>query len=89
MLLTPLPLQSNANQCPCKCISGQNERSVNFNVIYFVSKLSKRQCFGHSGMLSFYIKGNNLEASKKFFKQLKVFTLAESLGGYESLCELP
>ncbi|KAG0730139.1 Cystathionine gamma-lyase [Chionoecetes opilio] len=54
-----------------------------------IPPLSKRQCFGHSGMLSFYIKGNNLEVSKKFFKQLKVFTLAESLGGYESLCELP
>lgn len=52
-------------------------------------ELSRRQCFGQSGMLSFYIKGNNLEVSKKFFKQLKVFTLAESLGGYESLCELP
>ncbi|XP_068200453.1 cystathionine gamma-lyase [Palaemon carinicauda] len=52
-------------------------------------ELAKRQCYGHSGMLSFYIKGNNLEASKKFFKQLKVFTLAESLGGFESLCELP
>lgn len=52
-------------------------------------ELSKRQTFGHSGMLSFYIMGNNLETSKKFFKQLKVFTLAESLGGYESLCELP
>ncbi|XP_042219125.1 cystathionine gamma-lyase-like [Homarus americanus] len=52
-------------------------------------ELSKRQCFGHSGMLSFYIKGNDLETSKKFFKHLKVFTLAESLGGYESLCELP
>ncbi|XP_045624194.2 cystathionine gamma-lyase [Procambarus clarkii] len=52
-------------------------------------ELSKRQCFGQSGMLSFYIKGNDLETSKKFFKQLKVFTLAESLGGYESLCELP
>lgn len=52
-------------------------------------ELFKRQTFGHSGMLSIYIKGNNLEVSKKFFKQLKVFTLAESLGGYESLCELP
>lgn len=52
-------------------------------------ELAKRQCYGHSGMLSFYIKGNNLETSKKFFKQLKVFTLAESLGGFESLCELP
>lgn len=52
-------------------------------------ELAKRQCYGHSGMMTFYIKGNNLEASKKFFKQLKVFTLAESLGGYESLVELP
>ncbi|XP_042872658.1 cystathionine gamma-lyase-like isoform X2 [Penaeus japonicus] len=52
-------------------------------------ELAKRQCYGHSGMLSFYIKGNNLETSRKFFKQLKVFTLAESLGGFESLCELP
>ncbi|KAK3892539.1 hypothetical protein Pcinc_003615 [Petrolisthes cinctipes] len=52
-------------------------------------ELAKRQTFGYSGMLSFYIKGNNLETSKKFFEKLKVFTLAESLGGYESLCELP
>ncbi|KAK4319700.1 hypothetical protein Pmani_009358 [Petrolisthes manimaculis] len=52
-------------------------------------ELAKRQTFGYSGMLSFYIRGNNLETSKKFFEKLKVFTLAESLGGYESLCELP
>lgn len=52
-------------------------------------ELAKRQSYGHSGMLSFYIKGNNLATSKKFFQHLKVFTLAESLGGYESLCELP
>ncbi|KAK7072608.1 hypothetical protein SK128_010074 [Halocaridina rubra] len=51
--------------------------------------LAKRQCYGHSGMLSFYIKGNNLQTSKNFFKQLKVFALANSLGGIESLCELP
>jgi len=52
-------------------------------------ELAKRQCYGHSGMITFYIKGNDLETSRKFFKQLKVFTLAESLGGFESLCELP
>ena len=39
-------------------------------------------------MLSFYIKGG-LDESKAFFKNLKIFTLAESLGGYESLAELP
>ena len=35
-----------------------------------------------------YIKGG-LDEAKTFFKSLKVFTLAESLGGYESLAELP
>jgi len=52
-------------------------------------ELALRQCHGHSGMVTFYIKGNNLEVSKKFFENIKVFTLAESLGGYESLAELP
>lgn len=51
-------------------------------------ELAKRQCYGHSGMLTFYIKGGLTEA-KAFFKGIKIFTLAESLGGYESLAELP
>ncbi|XP_011685038.1 PREDICTED: cystathionine gamma-lyase [Wasmannia auropunctata] len=48
-------------------------------------KLALKQTTGHSGMVSFYLKGD----SKRFLKALKVFTLAESLGGYESLAELP
>ncbi|KZC10290.1 Cystathionine gamma-lyase [Dufourea novaeangliae] len=48
-------------------------------------KLALRQTSGHSGMVSFYLKGD----SRKFLKALKLFTLAESLGGYESLAELP
>ncbi|XP_012233878.1 putative cystathionine gamma-lyase 2 [Linepithema humile] len=48
-------------------------------------ELAVKQSTGHSGMVSFYLKGN----SKEFLKALKVFTLAESLGGYESLAELP
>lgn len=51
-------------------------------------ELAKNQCYGHSGILSFYIKGG-LNESSAFLKALKVFTLAESLGGYESLAELP
>ncbi|XP_043286466.1 cystathionine gamma-lyase [Venturia canescens] len=47
--------------------------------------LAKKQASGHSGMVSFYLKGN----SRKFLESLKIFTLAESLGGYESLAELP
>jgi cystathionine gamma-lyase len=51
-------------------------------------ELAKHQCYGHSGIFSFYIKGG-LNESSAFLKALKVFTLAESLGGYESLAELP
>lgn len=51
-------------------------------------QIALKQTYGYSGVFSFYIKGN-LEHSKAFLKALKVFTLAESLGGYESLAELP
>ncbi|TGZ80942.1 hypothetical protein EX30DRAFT_45260 [Ascodesmis nigricans] len=40
------------------------------------------------GMLSFRIKGGK-SAAERFCAETKVFTLAESLGGVESLCELP
>ncbi|XP_041064762.1 cystathionine gamma-lyase-like [Carcharodon carcharias] len=50
--------------------------------------LMKQQCTGSSGMMTFLIKGG-LENAKTFLKNLKLFTLAESLGGYESLAEHP
>jgi len=43
---------------------------------------------GCSGMVVFYIKGG-IEEAKTFLASLKVFTLAESLGGFESLAEHP
>merc|ERR1712096_439557 len=43
---------------------------------------------GFSGMIAFYIRGG-LEQASKFLSNLKVFTLAESLGGFESLAEHP
>ena len=39
------------------------------------------------GMIS--IDLGSLSAAKAFLKHVKVFTLAESLGGVESLCEVP
>lgn len=39
-------------------------------------------------MISFLICGG-IEAARRFCEILKLFTLAESLGGVESLCELP
>ncbi len=43
---------------------------------------------GFGGMVSFVLKGD-LDAAVRFVKATKVFTLAESLGGVESLIELP
>ncbi|EDO26655.1 predicted protein, partial [Nematostella vectensis] len=51
-------------------------------------ELAKRQMTGFGGMVTFYIKGD-LNTATEFLKQVKVFTLAESLGGFESLCEHP
>ena len=51
-------------------------------------ELAKSQMNGFGGMISLYIKGG-LSESNKFLKQLSLFTLAESLGGVESLIEHP
>lgn len=51
-------------------------------------ELAKRQMRGFSGMISFVIDGG-IEEATLFLQSLKVFALAESLGGYESLAELP
>lgn len=50
--------------------------------------LAKKQARGFGGMLSFKIKGGFKEANT-FLQNTKLFTLAESLGGVESLAEHP
>lgn len=50
--------------------------------------LATRQMSGYGGMVSFEMKGG-LEAVRAFVKRLRVFALAESLGGVESLCDHP
>ena len=49
---------------------------------------SNNKSSGGSGMLSFYIKGD-LKKTNKFLSSLSVCTLAESLGGVETLIESP
>ena len=51
-------------------------------------ELAKSQMSGFGGMLSVYIKGG-LSESKIFLEEVKLFALAESLGGVESLIEHP
>ena len=48
--------------------------------------IAKNQMNGFGGMVSFIPIDNKFETSKKIAENLKLFTLAESLGGVESLC---
>jgi cystathionine gamma-lyase len=50
--------------------------------------LARRQMDGFGGMLSICLKGG-FEAAKRFCERTDLFTLAESLGGVESLVNHP
>jgi len=52
-------------------------------------ELAKKQMKGFGGMLSFELKGDDYEEAIQVMEKLKVFSLAESLGGVESLCTHP
>ena len=51
--------------------------------------IAKSQMKDFGGMLSFTLKGNKLEDALNIVKQVKIFALAESLGGVESLIGHP
>ena len=51
-------------------------------------ELAKKQQKLFGGMISFTMKGT-ADTTNKFLSALKIFTLAESLGGVESLIEVP
>ena len=52
-------------------------------------EIAKSQMSDFGGMISFTTQGNNYEEAIKIVEKLKVFTLAESLGGVESLSGHP
>lgn len=52
-------------------------------------EVAKAQMKDFGGMVSFTTKGNNYEEAIKIVENLKIFTLAESLGGVESLAGHP
>jgi cystathionine gamma-lyase len=51
-------------------------------------QLARKQMKGFGGMITFFIKGGLPEA-RSFLEKVRLFTLAESLGGVESLIEHP
>ncbi|WP_457617499.1 cystathionine gamma-synthase [Lutibacter sp.] len=52
-------------------------------------EIAKKQMKDFGGMVSFVTKGNKIEDAFKIVENLKIFTLAESLGGVESLSGHP
>lgn len=51
--------------------------------------IAKKQMRDFGGMISFTLKGNNIEDAKKVVSSTHLFVLAESLGGVESLIGHP
>ncbi len=51
-------------------------------------ELARKQMKGYGGMITFFLNGG-LTESKQFLENTKLFSLAESLGGVESLIEHP
>ncbi len=52
-------------------------------------EVAKKQMRGFGGMISFTLKGNKMEDAHAIVKKVKIFALAESLGGVESLLGHP
>ncbi len=52
-------------------------------------RVAKKQMRDFGGMVAFKLKKNSFSLAKKFLSNLKIFTLAESLGGVESLISHP
>lgn len=52
-------------------------------------EVAKKQMKDFGGMVSFVVKGNKMNDAFKIVENLEIFTLAESLGGVESLCGHP
>jgi cystathionine gamma-lyase len=51
-------------------------------------ELAKKQMKGFGGMITFFLKGG-INESRRFLENVKLFALAESLGGVESLVDHP
>ena len=52
-------------------------------------EIAKRQMLDFGGVVAFDLKDNSIQAVKHFVSRVKIFTLAESLGGVESLISHP
>jgi cystathionine gamma-lyase len=94
--LKTLHLRMKQHETNAMAVATYLEKSPLVDVVYYPGlashpqhALAKSQQRGFGGMVSFKLKNGNLESSNLFLESLKLFALAESLGGVESLAELP
>ncbi|MCH2056371.1 MAG: cystathionine gamma-synthase [Thalassotalea sp.] len=93
--LKTLPLRMDAHQENANEVAAFLDSHPAIEVVYYPGltshpqhELAKRQQKDFGAMLSFELKGG-VEAVKVLFDNLKLFTLAQSLGGAESLISHP
>jgi cystathionine gamma-lyase len=93
--LKTLHLRMREHEANAKLVAAFLEKHANVEKVIYPGltshpqhQLAKTQMTGFGGMISFVIKGTLADA-KRVLERVKVFTLAESLGGVESLIEHP
>ena len=93
--LKTLPLRMKQHQENANAVAKYLENHRAINAVYFPGlknhpghEIAKRQQKDFGAMMSFEIKGG-VEAVKVLFDNLSLFTLAQSLGGVESLISHP
>lgn len=93
--LKTLPLRMKQHQENANAVAKYLENHLAINAVYFPGlknhpghEIAKRQQKDFGAMMSFEIKGG-VEAVKVLFDNLSLFTLAQSLGGVESLISHP
>jgi len=93
--LKTLPLRMKAHEANAMAIAKFLEAHPKVSKVSYPGlashpqhSLAKEQMLGMGGMITFFIKGG-MEAARSFLESVQVFSLAESLGGVESLIEHP
>lgn len=91
-----LPLRMKKHEENAMILAAFLEKHPRVSKVYYPGLTSdashavaKKQMTGFGGMISFNLEGGDESLANKFFKKLKVISLAESLGGVESLICYP
>jgi cystathionine gamma-lyase len=93
--LKTLPVRMRAHESNAKAVAAFLSQHPKVEKVIYPGlethpqyQLAKAQMSGFGGMITFFVKGG-MNESRKLMERVKVFTLAESLGGVESLIEHP